>query len=171
MECYANSHFNSDLVQLAESINNVFVSVSMDLDPLQPETYPLNAELLDELIITVDSVEKQMLKTKLYKSIGHDQIPTWTSQGFSRNHNNLWTYTTPNHLWSWQSVNKAVRWLGCCEFPLYQCCGAVNKQVSKLPNSMLHPTAVNPRLTYHKLQSKQKDTLPQRAKMIWPLTK
>ncbi len=34
LECYANSHFNGDLVQLAASINNVFVSVSMDLDPL-----------------------------------------------------------------------------------------------------------------------------------------
>ncbi len=75
LECYANSHFNGDLVQLTESINNVFVSVSMDLDPLQQETYPSNAELPDELIITVDSVEKQMLKTRLHKPIGPDQIP------------------------------------------------------------------------------------------------
>ncbi len=77
LECYANSHFNGDLVQLAESINNVFVSVNVDLDPLQPETYQSNAELPDELIITVDSVEKQLLKTKLHKSIGPDQLPNW----------------------------------------------------------------------------------------------
>ncbi len=77
MECYANSHFNGDLVQLAESINNVFVSVSIDLDPLQPEIYQSNAELPEELIITVDCGEKQLLKTRLHQSIGPDKIPNW----------------------------------------------------------------------------------------------
>ncbi len=49
----------------------------MDLDPLLPGTYQSNVELPDELIITVDSVEKQLLKTRLQMSIGPDQIPNW----------------------------------------------------------------------------------------------
>ncbi len=41
------------------------------------QTYPSNADLTDELIIIVDSVEKQLLKTRLHKSIGPDKIPNW----------------------------------------------------------------------------------------------
>ncbi len=65
------------MIKFAQKINNTFVSVSQDLDPLEPLSYTQYDNLPDELIITVDSVEKQLLYTKLHKAIEPDQMPNW----------------------------------------------------------------------------------------------
>ncbi len=69
--------YDGDIIKLAQKIINTFVSVSQDLDPLEPLSYAQYDNLPDELIITVDSVEKQLLHTKLHKAIGPDQMPDW----------------------------------------------------------------------------------------------
>ncbi len=65
LEAYANNEYDGDMIKLAQKINKTFVSVSQDLNPLESLSYTQYDNLPDELIITVDSVEKQLLHTKL----------------------------------------------------------------------------------------------------------
>ncbi len=77
IDCYANSEYNGDTKQLAKAINNMFVSVSKDLQPLLPMIYSNCEELPSDLIIYVGDGEKQLMHTRLHKAIGPDQLPNW----------------------------------------------------------------------------------------------
>ncbi len=63
LECCANSEYNGDTKQLAQAINNMFVSISKDLQPLLPMIYHNCEELLNDLIISVEDVKKQLMHT------------------------------------------------------------------------------------------------------------
>ncbi len=60
-----------------QAINNMFVSISEDLQPLLPMIYPNCVELPSDLIVLVEDVEKQLMQTRLHKAIGPDQLPNW----------------------------------------------------------------------------------------------
>ncbi len=77
LDCYANREYNGDTKQLAQGINNMFVSISKDLQPLLPMIYPNCEELPSDLIISVEDMEKQLMHTCLHKAIGPDQLPNW----------------------------------------------------------------------------------------------
>ncbi len=75
LDSYANIEYNGDTKQLAQAINNMFVSVSKDLQPLLPMIYPKSEELPSDLIIYVEDVEKQLMYTHLHKAFGPNQLP------------------------------------------------------------------------------------------------
>ncbi len=77
LDCCANSEYNGDTKQLAQAINNMFMSISKDLQSLLPMIYPNCEELLNDLIISVEDVEKQLMHTHLHKAIDPDQLPNW----------------------------------------------------------------------------------------------
>ena len=64
--------------ELAEVINNIFQSVSNDLDPINPD---LLNELTDDFseAFTIDQseVERRLLLTNIHKSPDPDGIPNW----------------------------------------------------------------------------------------------
>ena len=68
--------FGGNCTLLANAINNAFVEVSADLEPLEPPTYntqPVPAKY----ILSVHEVEKQLMAVKVSKAAGPDQIPNW----------------------------------------------------------------------------------------------
>ncbi len=76
----ANKVTDGDLDLLASRINDFFCSVSRVLDPLPPENeyseFHVDS-LPDEFIISIEDVEKQLLRTNIRKASGPDHIPNW----------------------------------------------------------------------------------------------
>ena len=78
LQSLANSESNGDLAALANKLNSFFQSISTDLPQLDPtincnpqETVP------NRFIISVEDVEKRLLKTNIRKAVGPDNIPNW----------------------------------------------------------------------------------------------
>ena len=78
LQSLANSESDGDLAALADKLNSFFQSISTDLptfdlltscDPPQPIT--------DRFIISVEDVEKRLIKTNTRKAVGPDNILNW----------------------------------------------------------------------------------------------
>ena len=76
----ANNVTDGNLDHLTSKINDFFCSVSSVLDPLPPdnEYFEFSVDHLpSEFIISIQEVEKQLLKTNTRKASGPDHIPNW----------------------------------------------------------------------------------------------
>ena len=69
--------------QLADEINEFFRSISEDLPPINPPAVSISEPVLDQFIVSVDSVEKQLMSTKIHKAPGPDGIPNWVLRDFA----------------------------------------------------------------------------------------
>ena len=78
----ANEHAGGDEKKLADMINNHFVSVSDDLNPIQASDV-MNHEVPADMIISVDTVEKQLSSLNVKKAAGPDGVPTWFWKEFA----------------------------------------------------------------------------------------
>lgn len=76
MSTLATHLCNGDQKALANKINETFQSVSQDLVPLTREA-PQAHQVPDDLIITVESVDKKLSDLNLHKAVGPDQVPNW----------------------------------------------------------------------------------------------
>ena len=81
----ANSLCDGDMEQLAEMINTFFQSVSCDLPKPSKSLLPHRdaGPVPDKYIITVQDVEKQLMKLNLSKAPGPDGIPNWVLRDFA----------------------------------------------------------------------------------------
>ena len=72
-------HENGDYSKFANSFNNFLHSVSADLPPFipKPDTFPSIANIEDEYLISVDQVERQLMRVKNGKAAGPDGIQAW----------------------------------------------------------------------------------------------
>ncbi len=61
LDCYANREYNGDTKPLAQAINNMFVSIGKDLQPLLPMLHSNCEELPSDIIISVEDVEKVLM--------------------------------------------------------------------------------------------------------------
>ncbi len=78
----ANTITNGDMGQLANKINQTFKSVSEDLALLvtaQPQQY----DIPDECIVSMDDVERRLMKVQISKAWGPDYIPNWVLCDFA----------------------------------------------------------------------------------------
>jgi hypothetical protein len=74
----ANNNFEGNISKLADKINNVFASVSSDLEPLQEVVLERNPDPIpDRFIITPKEEEEQLSNIKISKAMGPDYIPNW----------------------------------------------------------------------------------------------
>ncbi len=75
----ANDHTEGDLAKLANLMNTFFQSVSADLPPLQvdPEVIPQSTQIDDKYLVTVEQVERQLMRVKKGKAAGPDGIQAW----------------------------------------------------------------------------------------------
>ncbi len=76
VENFANNEYDGDTQKLACDVNEFFVSVSEDLDPLTEPTIN-STPVPQEFIIPVEYTEKQLMNIKVSKAVGPDQIPNW----------------------------------------------------------------------------------------------
>ena len=83
LQCLANLVTNGDMNQLADEINEFFRSISEDLPPINPPAVSISEPVLDQFIVSVDSVEKQLMSTKIHKAPGPDGIPNWVLRDFA----------------------------------------------------------------------------------------
>ncbi len=77
-----NTVTNGDMGQLANKISQTFKSVSEDCAPLviaQPQQY----DIATEYIVSMDDVERKLMKVKIGKACGLDYIPNWVLRDFA----------------------------------------------------------------------------------------
>ena len=79
MEELAKKTTNGDLAELANFMNDFFLSVSDHLPRLDKDdnVFTVHDELPDEFIISVDDTVSALRKVKTNKSTGPDNIPAW----------------------------------------------------------------------------------------------
>ena len=79
MEELAKKTTNGDLAELANFMNDFFLSVSDHLPRLDKDdnVFSVHEELPDEFIISVDDTVSALRKVKTNKSTGPDNIPAW----------------------------------------------------------------------------------------------
>ncbi len=78
LKALAISKYDSDTKKLAERINATYQSVTNDLQPLDISKLPLcSNHIPSEYIISVNTVEKKLMKINTNKSVGPDAIPNW----------------------------------------------------------------------------------------------
>ena len=79
MEELAKKTTNGDLAELANFMNDFFLSVSDHLPRLDKDdnVFAVHEELPDEFIISVDDTVSALRKVKTNKSTGPDNIPAW----------------------------------------------------------------------------------------------
>ena len=68
---------DGDIQALTEEINSFFHSVSCNLPSLQPPVSKETVVVPDKFILTVEEVEKALLKSDTSKATGPNDIPTW----------------------------------------------------------------------------------------------
>jgi len=73
----ADNICDGDSQALAEEINNFFLSICDDLKPLDTSLIPPQAQVPDEYIIPIETVEKLLAGIKTTKAPGPDGIPSW----------------------------------------------------------------------------------------------
>ena len=79
MEELAKKTTNGDLAELANFMNDFFLSVSDHLPRLDKDdnVFTVHEELPDEFIISVDDTVSALRKVKTNQSTGPDNIPAW----------------------------------------------------------------------------------------------
>ncbi len=78
LKALAISKYDSDTKKLAERINATYQSVTNDLQPLDISKLPLcSNHIPSEYIISVNTVEKKLMKINTNKSVSPDAIPNW----------------------------------------------------------------------------------------------
>ena len=85
LEGLANSICDGDCKTLANKINVFFQSVSSDLPQLDKSILPplnVSTPVPDQYIISVGTVEKQLMNINIRKAIGPDGIPSWILHDF-----------------------------------------------------------------------------------------
>ncbi len=82
----ANTVANGDIAQLANNINAFLLSVTSDLPRLNAghPIFQLTDPLPTELTITVEDTERALLRLKVNKATGPDNIPAWLLKEFAR---------------------------------------------------------------------------------------
>ena len=73
---FAEELCDGDMTKLTKNMNASFHSVSVHLIPLHKVDHPPNT-LSESPIISLEAVEKMLMTTKPYKSVGPDGIPNW----------------------------------------------------------------------------------------------
>ena len=73
----ANKQFNGDNAKMVDEMNIFLHSVSEHLTPLSPASKPPIDTVPDEFIISIETVEKCLMDTKVRKAPGPDGIPNW----------------------------------------------------------------------------------------------
>ena len=73
----ANKQFNGDNAKMVDEMNIFLHSVSEHLTPLSPASKPPIETVPDEFIISIETVEKCLMDTKVRKAPGPDGIPNW----------------------------------------------------------------------------------------------
>ncbi len=68
---------NGDSAELAERVNIFFQSVSSHLPPLPPPPDQLYTDVPSKYIISVEDIDRVLLKTDTSKAMGPDDIPSW----------------------------------------------------------------------------------------------
>ena len=81
----ANTLCGGNQEELANSINVFFQSVSAHLPPLTSTSqfFYAGSNIPDEYTISVDMLERQLMKLKVYKATGPDSIPAWLLRDFA----------------------------------------------------------------------------------------
>ena len=79
----ANQHTDGNVKELADKINKTFQSVSADLPKLQATHQHPASVLPDKYSVSVDQVEKKLIKINPKKSVGPDQVPNWVFIDFA----------------------------------------------------------------------------------------
>ena len=78
LQSLADELFDGNLQQLADAINNFFLSVCDDLEPLDQYIVPPKPEFIpDEYSVSVEMVERKLMSTMVTKSAGPDKIFNW----------------------------------------------------------------------------------------------
>lgn len=74
--------YDDDIAKMCDAINHTFAQTSSDLQPLHENS---NTEFVtpQKYIISVDEVEKRLLKIKTKKAVGPDKIPNWVLQDYA----------------------------------------------------------------------------------------
>ena len=81
----ANTLCGGNQEELANSINVFFQSVSAHLPPLTSTSrfFYAGSNIPDEYTISVDMLERQLMKLEVYKATGPDSIPAWLLRDFA----------------------------------------------------------------------------------------
>ncbi len=78
LQCFVNNEYDGNFQKFTDELNEIFVLVSADLDPLHTSNTPYSFRpILEEFVIPLETTVKQLMKVKVSKAVGPDEIPNW----------------------------------------------------------------------------------------------
>jgi hypothetical protein len=83
LQTLINDTAGGDVQLLADLINNALLQVSIDLEPLSPESLPIVTDTPDEYVFESEEVYNLLWHVKTHKASGPDEIPNWFLKEFA----------------------------------------------------------------------------------------